>query len=171
MNSVPLIIATILKYAYTRVEAEKLLSVFRLLSDAYFYQQADARMMESIIEERFRHALDTTYYFESLPELIQLAQKSSKGRIYETIHDVSDALELLPVLTLYVPTKLEHIYIATIGTWVRGTINEKILLQFIISAAYLGGCGVSWKGIMKDYSFNHFLQRESRSIQSLIQNV
>lgn len=171
MNSVSLIVATILTYAYTRVEAEKLLSVFRLLSDAYFYQQADAGMMESLIKERFRHTSDTGYYFESLPKLIQLAQKSTKGSIYETIHNVSEALELLPVLTLYVPVKLEHTYIARIGTWVRGNINEEILLQFIISAAYRGGCGVSWKGIMKDYSFNHFLNRESGSIQSLIQNV
>ncbi|MCR4263853.1 MAG: hypothetical protein NUV98_04015 [Candidatus Roizmanbacteria bacterium] len=171
MNSVSHIVAAILKYAYTRIEAEKLLSVFRLISEAYFYQQADTQTIESLIKERFRRTPEADYYVESLPELIQLAQESTKGKIYETIHEVSEALESLPILTLYVPVKFEHEYIKKIGTWARGNINEKILLQFIVSPAYRGGSGVSWKGIMKDYSFNHFLKLESRSIQSLIQNV
>ena len=171
MNSVSTILSIILKYAYTRGEAEKLLSVFRLLSEAYFYQQADTRIMESIIQERLRNVPDTHFYFEALPELVEIIQKLTKGRIYETIHEISEALELLPVLILYVPIKFDHSDIKTIGTWIRENIHEKILLQFIVNPNYRGGCGISWKGIMKDYSFSHFLNRESRSIQSLIQNV
>lgn len=171
MNSFSLILTTILKYAYTRVEAEKLLSVFRLISEAYFYQQADTAALESLVRNQFRHSTDVAYCLEALSELIKLVEESSKGRIYETMHEASEALEQLPVLTLYVPMKFEHADIKRIGTWVRSNLHEKILIQFIINANYRGGCGISWQGVMKDYSFNHFLQRESRSIQTLIQNV
>ncbi|MBI4136468.1 hypothetical protein HY469_00240 [Candidatus Roizmanbacteria bacterium] len=171
MNSVTTIVSTILQHAYTRVEAEKLLSLFRMICEAHFYQQADSKTIEALVIERFKNVSDSGYFFEALPELMELAHTSSKGRIYELVHDVSEALELLPVLTLYIPTRLEHGQIQRIGTWARTQIAEQLLLQCIINPDYRGGCGISWKGIMKDYSFNHFLNRESRSIESLIQNA
>lgn len=79
--------------------------------------------------------------------------------MYDLIAAISDALEKLPSVTVYVPILFNEQEIASIGEWFRTNIHEHTMLDVRVDPSVVGGCGFVWNGHYYDYSFAYFLNK------------
>lgn len=75
------------------------------------------------------------------------------GGAIGSLSDLSEDFDKLPVVVLYVPTKLLAEELDRLGAWLRRQTGESILLDVRESPKVAGGCAFSWRGVYYDYSF------------------
>lgn len=75
------------------------------------------------------------------------------GGAVGSLSDLSEDFDSLPVVVLYVPSKLPAEELDRLGAWLRRQTGESVLLDVRQSPKVAGGCAFSWRGVYYDYSF------------------
>jgi hypothetical protein len=66
---------------------------------------------------------------------------------------LQDAVDTLPVLTLYVPVLLPEVELATMAKWCREEVVQNVLFAIHVDAKVVGGCAFVWNDAYHDFSF------------------
>jgi len=98
----------------------------------------------------------------------QVLTAFTQQNISAHMNDLHAEVDLLPVLTLYIPKELPHEEIDSIGLWSRAQCDEKVLLDIHIDPEVVGGCGFVWNDTYHEFSFRSKIKEQTGVITELL---
>jgi hypothetical protein len=81
---------------------------------------------------------------------------------------LTQSVELLPVLVVYVPVEFDSEATASLGTWCRDNISPKLLLDLHVDPAVTGGCAVVSRDTYVDLSLHSKLKEHKGAVTKLL---
>jgi F0F1-type ATP synthase delta subunit len=69
------------------------------------------------------------------------------------LNELHQAVDALPVMTLYIPVAFPEVELAGIAQWARQECAPLLLLDIHIDSQVVGGCAFVWNDRYHDFSF------------------
>ncbi len=89
----------------------------------------------------------------------------NKNNIYQLFTEVEREIEKLPTLIMYLAFEPNDEALSILGPMVRKTFeNQSLLIDIKIDPALIAGCGLSFKGVYKDYSLRAKIEVKKEQI-------
>ena len=80
------------------------------------------------------------------------------------LEELEAGIKKITPLTVYISFEMDTDEINKLGMWLRKEINPSIVFETKIDPSLIGGCALSWKGILRDYSLRAKIQAEQTEI-------
>ena len=151
------------------------------LSDAHYRLGLLRKALEKMVfsgEEIEREELEKNLY--------DLAREDASGHVgavlnwdsiieeldsenfYKRIEEISEQLESLESIILYVPCELPNEKIAELGQWFRSNLSSDMIIDLRVDPWVAGGCAFVWKNKYYDYSFKYFVEQRRGELKDAL---
>lgn len=87
-----------------------------------------------------------------------------RNNVYQKLQALEEEVKKLPFLTLYLSFEPNDDAIRLLGTFLRKEFTHNMIFESKLNPDLIGGCGVVWKGIYKDYSVKSLIDRKHEEI-------
>jgi F0F1-type ATP synthase delta subunit len=164
------LLSLILSYAYTRNDAIHSIELIQSLYQQSLFSAGNNESLAGAIQSLKNTQSISEKEMQLINKLSELNVTVSPSQLSSLISCLTDSINTYPLLTLYVPMELESEDITRIGVWARNQVHKQVLLSFLIAPEYIGGCGISWNGVLKDYGYSNLYEQQKKIILAEITN-
>jgi len=133
----------ILETTYTLSQYKKRVKVLNSYLSGKFFQA---------IKNTENLNLEESKWLENLPK--EFLDSFNKDNLSTLMTNLNSQIDKTPILTLYLPFEAQDEVLDQIGQKVRNTFGANFLIDIKYNPSLIAGCGLSWKGIYKDYSLH-----------------
>lgn len=164
--SVDKLLSAILKSAYTQAQAHRAVALLRSYLEQHFYN-SDNQLDPQAYFLNLKLSPDDQLLIKGWPDEVYQFFKSP-DLVYPTLHALTQALDSLPRLDLYLPFAPTPEGLIRYGSWLRKEIDEQLVIDIRLDPLTFGGCAVVWRGIRHDLSLSYWLLHGQTEVQQLI---
>jgi len=155
----------LLPHVYTEREFRHTLSVLQAFLESRLFSSSHG----TSIREQLRSFFETRKNEEYAKIVLDRAgddfyQVFTVKNAYDVLQGIERSIELLPIVTLYVPIELPHQSVSDIGKWLRDRVHSQTLMQIIVEPDVAAGCALVKDGIYHDFSFRYFLHTHDQQL-------
>lgn len=164
----PIIIAT----TYTTSEArERLALLRRFLEDVFFGSSHVTPTAERLAEFLDAEGVAMSTQRVLTTWLKTLSGALSRESLYDVLLSIERSVSALPVLGVISPVALSERETAHLGVWAREHVRERVLIDFRVDPAAVGGCRLLWDAHSRDFSLGYFVEKHRDEIVEDIRAV
>lgn len=146
---------TILKDTYTLTQFKKRLRLLQSYFQQKFFNAAQNEPLD----------LRDDLWLNSLPK--SFLDGFNKNNLSEIMADLTNKINLMPVVTIFLGFEASEEILNQIGIKVRNLFGQGLILDIKYNPALIAGCSLSWKGIYRDYSLHsRIIERKLPILQS-----
>lgn len=88
----------------------------------------------------------------------------SKDNLSSTFKKIDQAVNTLPILTIFLPFETDDAINLQIGSFARITFKKNVILETKYNPSLIAGCALSWNGIYQDYSLKARIEERKDQI-------
>ncbi len=163
MNNSPLTL--LMRYAYVRSDLVYRISLLNEFFDFVFFADHDSVINKDVVERFAESGKESSKDIEFLKTLPQSFMEMFKHNSFRnTLQNMSDELEKLPVLFLTVPVMFSSEHTDAIGKWARSNISSDIVLTLSVDETISVGCLFVWKNTLYDFSLEHYFDLHKKEL-------
>lgn len=140
-------------FEYTFFSLNKTQATKELLS--YFLKEKESGESKKIINDLLSYGDD--FYTKFNTENFQYILK-----------EITNDINLLPNIKIYLPVKFSDDEISHLGEWFRKNINENIFMDVEVDSSIVAGCAFVWNSIYYNFSFKNSVKKREEEIISMI---
>lgn len=150
------IISIMLQNTYTSDDLVKRLGWLRVFYSEHLFNGKGEDSLKTILGKECEEE-----NIQVLQEWIDDFKKNNllEHEVYEAINEIEKKVSTLETITLYVPIKFSHQYIARFGKWFRENVQRDTLLTLRTNPEVSGGCGVVFNDVYHDFSLRYFIKK------------
>jgi len=93
-----------------------------------------------------------------------LLQESKDIDISKYIKDLKNDLQEIPVLTASMNFEPSSSFVETVSTWIKGNVDERIVIDILLNTSTLGGVQLSYRGKYLDLSLRKRISAELENV-------
>lgn len=155
----------ILGNTYTKSDLYHRLAVCKSFLEHWFYSEHADKSQTALLKEFLSEQKEDPRVIEALTQWgVAFYQAFTQDSLYDAMTRLEEASGQLPLLTLYIPTKLPPECIDELGKWVRTHVGAQVLMRIMIDPHTAGGCAFMWGGRYYDFSFSYFAHKRYKDI-------
>lgn len=156
----------ILQNTFTKACFLKRLALLRGYLEAKYYKKADLDI-ESYLNTGQVNGHDRLAVITWKNQFIHnfTAQNS-----YQIINKLTENLNRLPIITLYLAVIISDNDIDKIGGWFRNILKTQVLLDINLNPNLVAGCAFVYNGKYYDYSLRNLISSRKDQISRILQN-
>ncbi len=94
-----------------------------------------------------------------------------KSQINVIFNQIQSEIEVLKSITIYLPFEIYDRDIQSLGQWFKKNVGQEAIFEFAYAPDLIGGCSLSYKGIVKDYSIKTRVQLNRQALIQELQNL
>lgn len=162
------LIKDVLYNTYTLSEARYRLGILGKALEKKFFSVRDGEDIEKLLREVAHSSRETDA--KAAAEWNSFFDELTAENLYETIREVSEKVDSLPSITLYVTRAPDDDSVVEIGKWLRENIRENMMIDLRIDPWVAGGCAFVWNNRYYDYSFKYFAEQHKQELQEMIES-
>lgn len=159
-------IKEILSNTYTVSDLRYRLGLLRGALEKRFFSGAEDSSLSSLLRNSAHEDKE-----EDVRAVIKwggIIEHMTSDNIYKELDGISQRVDKLSKFVLYVPCSISEDKTKEIANWLRGEINEYLLVDLKIDPWVAGGCGFIWNDKYYDYSFKYFAERHKEELKNMI---
>ena len=168
MHDTNSVLQQILKNTYTANDAYRRLSSLRECVEDALYTESGLSFKEEC--EQYFDAMENGHDARAIRAWgADVLSSFTRDNVSEKIKALHEALEDLPLMTLYIPVEFPDEEMNELGHWFRKQVHEEALLDVQIDAATVGGCAFVWDDTYHDLSFGARMKEQSGFITNILE--
>lgn len=157
----------LIQHTYVRSHLVYRISLLGEFFDFIFFTE-DSSVVNSGAIDRFASQREESQqdvdFLKALPQTFM--DVFTHDSFHEKLHDMSEELQKLPILSITVPVKFQLEQTDVIGEWVRKTLDNNIMLDISIDTGVSVGCRFVWKDILHDFSLEHYRHLHEKELHT-----
>lgn len=87
---------------------------------------------------------------------------------YKIIHNLTEKLKELPVVTVYIAVMISETDIDRVGAWFRSKLHTSVMLDVFVKPSLIAGCSFVYNGKYFDYSFHNLIIKNQDQIYRIL---
>lgn len=158
------ILTIILKNTYTKPDLLRRFSLLRqYLQDKFFGGIPDSLM--DFLKKKSATLYDCTVMEDWQKTLMPYFNAKNLAPMLKSI---SEDIEKLNIITIYIPVELNAYELEKMGRWLRKNRGSLVLLEVYIDETKVAGCAIAEDSQLRDYSLPYFLTKHRDKIFDIL---
>jgi len=153
-NETQTLLSHIVENTYTVGDIHRRLGTLRQTVEHVLFTQSNIPFMEACAEFLSRTDEVDTQDVRALEQWGEPVFKAfTQQNVAARISSLQTEIDMLPVLTLYIPVEFPAEEITFLGQWARTHCHESVMMDVHIDPAVVGGCAFVWNDAYHEFSF------------------
>jgi F0F1-type ATP synthase delta subunit len=167
-----------IKLTYTKKDALRRIRLLKDLLGIYFFdKERQSKFVKSVVALEKKYE-DNDYYRLSQSDLIFIEKIGEKflnqftpAVVEIQLQKLQDMIEGAKQIVLYIPFEPDQHSIEVMGEYIKKNFGEMTLFTLSYDPGLVGGCSISFNGVLKDYSLKEKILNSKTEVEKVMQGM
>lgn len=91
-----------------------------------------------------------------------------KNNLNQNLKELENNINSTKTIIIYLPFEIPDLELERLGIWVKKNLGSQTIFELSFDPSLIGGCGLSYNGVFKDYSLRQKIKDNREKITQML---